>query len=172
MPVTQTPVEQLNELIRNIKFAMFTTVHSDGLPHSRPMAAQEADADNLLWFFTDTNTDKVDAIHENDNVCLSYVDPDGQRYVSVSGTAQLVNNPEKKKELWNPIYKAWFPKELDDPKLVLIRVLITAAEYWDVSQGKMVELRGFARATSPGEQYRAAGHRETEFPENQRGPNH
>jgi general stress protein 26 len=171
MAVTQTPVEQLNELIRDIKFAMFTTVHSNGSPHSRPMATRKADGDSQLWFFTDTNTDKVDAIHENNNVCVSYVDPDGQRYVSVSGTAQLLNNPEKKKEFWDPLYKAWFPRGLDDPKLVLIRVLINAAEYWDASQGKMVQLPGFAKATSPGEQYRAAGHRETEFPENQRGRN-
>ena len=106
MPVTQTPVEQLNELIRNIKFAMFTTVHSDGLPHSRPMAAQEADADNLLWFFTDTNTDKVDAIHENDNVCLSYVDPDGQhRRVSLNTVDREATrrvNRERKLELRLP----------------------------------------------------------------------
>ncbi len=168
MAATRTPVEQLNELIHDIKFAMLATVHSDGAVHSCPMATQEADVDGHLWFFTATDTDKVDAIRENDNVCVAYAEPDGQRYVSVSGRAQLLNNPEKKKELWNPLYKAWFPRGLEDPKLVLIRVLITGAEYWHAPEGKMVQLLGFAKAAFTGEQYQAAGHREIEFPQNQR----
>ncbi len=168
MPETRTPIEQLNELIRDFKFGMLATVHSDGSVHSCPMATQEADADGHIWFFTGKISDKVDAIRENDNVCVAYADPDGQRYVSVSGRAQLVNNPEKKKELWNPLYKAWFPEGLEDPMLVLIRVMITGAEYWHAPEGKMVQLLGFAKATFTGEQYQPAGHREIVFPENRR----
>jgi general stress protein 26 len=152
MPVTQTPIQQLNELISDFKFAMLTTVHSDGSVHSCPMATQQADVDGHLWFFTRNDTDKVDAIRENENVCVSYADPDGQRYISVSGRTQLLNNPEKKKELWNPFYKEWFPLGLEDPKLVLIRVLVTGAEYWHASSGKMMALPGFARRAFNGEQ--------------------
>lgn len=168
MPELRTPVQQLNELIRDIKLAMLVTVHSDGVVHSCPMAAQEADLDGHLWFFTATHTDKVDAIRENDNVCVAYADPEGQRYVSVSGRAQLLNSPEKKKEFWNPLYKAWFPRGLEEPTLVLIRVQITDAEYWRESEGKMVRLLGFAKAAFTGEQYRPGGYREIEFPENRR----
>ena len=172
MTVAGTPVEQLNELIRNFKFAMLATVHSDGLVHSCPMATQQADLDGHLWFFTATDTEKVDALRENDNVCVAYADPDGQRYVSVSGRAQLLNNPAKKGELWNPLYEEWFRLGLGDPRLVLIRVLITGVEYWDSSEGTMVKLPGFAQATFTGEQYQAAAHREIEFPENRRDPSH
>lgn len=171
MAVALTPVEQLNELIRGLKFAMLATVHSDGAVHSCPMVTQQADIDGHLWFFTGTNSEKVDAIRENDNVCVAFTDPDRQRYVSVSGRAQLLNNPEKKAELWNPTYAEWFPRGLDDPKLVLVRVLITAAEYWHAPEGKMVKVPGFAHATYTGEQYQAAGHSEIEFPENRRNQN-
>ncbi len=171
MAATHTPVEQLNELIRNIKFAMFSTVQSDGSVHSCPMATQEADVDGHLWFLTATETSKVDAIQANNNVCVAYADPDGQRYVSVSGEARLLNHPEKKKELWNPLYKAWFPKGLDDPKLILIQVLITAVEYWHAPEGKMVQLPGFVQAAFSGEQYQPAGYREMEFPQNRRDQN-
>jgi general stress protein 26 len=171
MAEPRTPVEQLNELIRDIKFAMFTTVHADGTVHSCPMATQEADADGHLWFFTGSQTEKVDAIRENDNVCVAYADPDENRYVSVSGRAKLQNNPEKKKELWNPLYKAWFPQGLDDPNLVLIRVVVNGAEYWHAPEGKMVQLLGFAQAAFTGEQYQPAGHREIEFPQNRSDQN-
>jgi general stress protein 26 len=129
------------------------------------------DVEGNLWFFTRTDTEKVEAIRDNDNVCLSYADPDEQRYVSITGAAQLLNIPAKKKELWNPLYKAWFPQGLDDPKLVLIKVLVTNAEYWHAPEGKMVQLMGFGRAAVAGEQYQTAGYRDLEFPEHRRDLN-
>jgi general stress protein 26 len=170
MDSSGTPVERLNQLIRDFELAMFATVHTDGSVHSRPMATGIADANGYLWFFTVTNTDKVDAIRENDNVAVAYADPASQRYVSVSGRAQLLNNPEKKKELWTPRYQKWLSRELEDPKLVLIRVLITGAEYWDASTNTMAHLSGFERASFSGEHYQAAEAREMEFPENRREP--
>jgi general stress protein 26 len=171
MAEARTPVEQLNELIRDIKFAMLATIQPDGMVYSCPMATQEADAEGRLWFFTGSDTDKVDAIRENPQVCVAYADPERQRYVSVSGLAELQNNPDKKKELWNPLYKAWFPQGVDDPKLVLIKVLITDAEYWHAPEGKMVQLLGFAEAAITGERYQPAGYREIEFPENRHDVN-
>ena len=171
MAAARTPVEQLNELIRDIKIAMLTTVHSNGTVHSCPMAAQEADVEGHLWFFTATDTEKVDAIRENPNVGAFYADPDGQRYVSVSGVADLLNNPAKKQELWNPLYKAWFPRGLDEPKLALIRVRITGVEYWNPPEGKMVPLPGFDEAALTGEHYQPVAYGEIEFPENRHNPN-
>jgi general stress protein 26 len=171
MAVARTPIEQLNELIRGFQFAMLTTVHSNGWVHSCPMVTQEADVEGHLWFFTASDTEKVDAIRENPNVGASYADPAGQHYVSVSGVAELLNNPAKKRELWNPLYKAWFPRGVDEPKLVLIRVRVTDVEYWNAADGRMVHLLGFAEAAITGEQYQPTTHREIEFPENLHNPN-
>jgi len=162
----RTPVEQLNELIGDLKVAILTTVQPNGMLYSCPMATQEADVEGHLWFYTGTNTDKVDAIRENPNVCVAYADPDGQRYVSVSGVAELQNNPEKKKERWNPLYTAWFPQGLDDPKLIMIKIRITDVEYWHAPEGKMVQLSGFAKAAITGERYQPTAYREIEFPQN------
>ena len=166
MTIAHTPVAQLNELIRDIRFAMLTTIRADGSVHCCPMATQEADAEGHLWFFTRTRTEKVEAIRGNNNVCLAYADPKDQRFVSITGVAHLLNPPEKKQALWNPLYDAWFPRGLDDPNLVLIKVLITDVQYWQESEGKMMQLPGFAEGIS-GQQYRPAAHREVEFPENQ-----
>src|SRR5918912_1162828 len=65
---------------------------------------------------------KVGEVERDQRVCVSYSSPDDQRYVSVSGRAQLVRDPAKVKELWGPAYKAWFPKGPDDPELALLRV--------------------------------------------------
>lgn len=151
-------VEKLGELIRDIQIAMLTTIGGDGILHSRPMATQKTPFDGDLWFFTAASSLKVDELHEHRQVNLNYADPKGNRYVSASGTASVFRDRAKEEELWNPIYKAWFPKGLDDPELMLLRVAVDEAEYWDASSSKMVQIVGFVKALVTGKQYEPGDH--------------
>src|SRR3954464_7761859 len=38
-------------------------------------------------------------------------------YVSLSGSARIVKDAEKLKELWSEAFRVWFPAGLDDPEL-------------------------------------------------------
>lgn len=146
-------LEQLREKIKGIRIAMLTTVDEDGSLRSRPMATQQAEHDGDLWFFTPASSPKVGEVERDHHVNLSYADPDDQRYVSISGTARLVRDRAKAKELWNPMLKAWFPQGLDDPELALLHVQVQKAEYWDSPSGKMVQLAGFLKAVTTGKSY-------------------
>jgi general stress protein 26 len=141
-------------MIKDIKFAMLVTEQEDGTLRSRPMATQQADFDGDLWFFTAMDAPKVAEVRHHSKVNLSYAEPEDQKYVSVSGTCEVVRDAAKMKELWNPVYKAWFPQGLDDPKLTLLKVTVTNAEYWDAPAGKMVYLIGTAKAALKGETYK------------------
>lgn len=151
-------VEKLGELIRDIQIAMLTTIGADGILHSRPMATQKTPFDGDLWFFTAASSLKVDELQDHRQVNLNYADPKGNRYVSVSGTASVFRDRAKEEELWSPIYKAWFPKGLDDPDLLLLRVAVDEAEYWDAPSSKMVQVVGFVRALVTGKQYEPGDH--------------
>ena len=70
-------------------------------------------------------------IAELPKVNVSFADTDKQRYVSVSGTAQLVRDRAKIDELWRPEFKIWFPEGKDDPEVALLRISLEKAEYWD-----------------------------------------
>ena len=146
-------VKKIGELIKDIEFAMLTTVEEDGTLRSRPMATQQVEFDGDLWFFTKANSPKVDEVEREHEVNVSYASPDDQRYVSVSGRAQLVRDPEKIKELWNPAYKAWFPEGLDDPELALLKINVKQAEYWESSSSAVVHLFGLAKAAVTGQEY-------------------
>src|SRR5262245_2001392 len=87
-------LRKLNELIKYIRIAMMTTVGEDGMPHSRPMATQQMECDGELWFFTLWSTHKTKEIEENPKVNLAYADPNGNTYVSVSGTSHLLRDEE------------------------------------------------------------------------------
>jgi general stress protein 26 len=145
MAQTTDPVAKLNELTKDIEFAMLTTIRPNGRLYSCPMAAAEVDSDGALWFFSGNNTEKVEAIKGDPRINLAYSDSGSQRYISITGNAEPVRDHVKAKELWKPLYNAWFPMGLQDPNLILLKVHLQAAEYWDEAAGRMVPLGGFAK---------------------------
>jgi general stress protein 26 len=151
-------IAKLGSLIQDMKVAMLTTVDDDGSLRSRPMATQQAGFDGTLWFFTRADSPKVEEIDHEHRVNVSYADAHKQQYVSVSGTARLVRDPAKNKELWNPAYKAWFPGGLDDPTLALLRVDVDKAEYWDTPSSAVVHIVGFVKAAVTGQSYKPGEH--------------
>lgn len=124
-------LEKLAELIKGIRVAMLVTRSGDGTLRARPMAAQEAPFDGTRWFFAANQSATVSDLSQDPEVVLAYADLGGNRYVSLSGRAELVRDPDKARELWSPVYREWFPKGLEDPDLVLLKIVVSRAEYWD-----------------------------------------
>lgn len=143
-------IRKIADLIKGIKFAMMTTVSDEGRLYSRPMTTQELEFDGDAWFFTADDSEKVRDLMGEPQVNLAYSKPDSSAYVSVSGRAEIVRDRAKMQELWNPMYKAYFPQGLDDPKLALIRVSAESAEYWDSPSSPVVRLFGMAKAMMGG----------------------
>ena len=128
----QEEMETLRELIKDVETAMLTTVTEEGLV-SRPMKTQEVEFDGDLWFFTKKETDKYKEILHDKDVNVAYA---GKSYVSVRGRAEIVEDLNKKKELWSKAYEKIMQTSFDDPTVVLIKVKAEAAEYWDTGNFK------------------------------------
>ncbi len=139
-------MQKLAELIGHARIAMLTTAEPDGAMRSRPLATVQMDDEGTLWFFTSVSSPKMQEIALHSEVNLSYSDPDRQDYVSVSGTAQVVRDREKMRALWTEWVQPWFPRGLDDPDLVLLRVRVSEAEYWDAPASGVQRLYGLAKA--------------------------
>lgn len=150
------------ELIKDIKFAMFTAHASDGHMHSRPMTTQNKrdDRANVLWFFMSRSSEPVLDIARNANVNVAYADPGRDAYVSVAGSARLVDDIARKKALWNTAVQAWFPGGATDPDVALIAVTLEHVECWDVDSNKMVQLFKMKKAAMTGVRPEMGEHRE------------
>ena len=151
----QTPQDlgKLAELIKDIKFAMFTTHKIQGHLHSRPMTTQNKQIDDdALWFFMSRSGDSVAEFEGDDQVNVSYADPGSDTYVSVSGVASVVEDAAKKQALWNQGAEAWFKFKggVNSPDLALVRVRIEHADYWNVKENKLVQLYRIAEAAVTG----------------------
>ena len=123
----QDELEKLRELIKDVDTAMLTTQSEEGLV-SRPMKTQDVEYDGDLWFFTKKETDKYREVLHNKQVNVSYA---GKSYVSVRGTAEVVEDPAKKKEYWNAAYEKLMDTTADDPNVILLKINVDAAEYWE-----------------------------------------
>jgi len=143
--------DKLTELIKDIKFAMFTTHKLQGHLHSRPMTTQNKRIDDdSLWFFMSRSGDPVSEFQGDDQVNVAYANPGSDTYVSVSGTAHVVEDLAKKQALWNKAAEAWFKGGVNDPDLALVQVRIAHADYWDVKESKLVQLYKMAEAAVTG----------------------
>ncbi|MET0382407.1 MAG: pyridoxamine 5'-phosphate oxidase family protein [Burkholderiaceae bacterium] len=132
---------KLFDMIKDVKFAMFTTHKPEGHLHSRPMTTQNKSLDDdALWFFMSRSSAPVAEFGGDDQVNVSYADPGRDTYVSVSGVAQVLDDRAMKQALWNKAAEAWFQGGVDDPDLALVRVRIEHADYWDVKENKLVQL--------------------------------
>lgn len=138
-------VETLAELIKDIRVAMLTTMTPGDLLRSRPMYVASIQLDGSLWFFTDERAAKVDEIDANQQVNVSFADSEQDRYVSISGAAEMVRDDGKGKVLWTPELSRWFPEGPADPHLALLRVDVEEADYWDSQTSAMRRLGGFVR---------------------------
>jgi general stress protein 26 len=143
-------IKKLNYLIEDIDFAMLTTIDG-GILRSRPMQTQDFEFDGDLWFFTSSKTHKIEEIEKDNRVNVSYAAPETNTYVSVSGTAEVVKDQAKIDEYWNDVLKAWFPEGRNAPDLVLLKINVEQAEYWDSSSSAIVQVAGFLKALATGE---------------------
>ena len=142
---------------------MVTTVAADGVLRSRPLLLERLQPDGSLTFLTHLSSQKVAELAGDARVNVAFVGAKGDRYVSVSGTGTIVHDPVRMHEMWNPTYRAWFPKGPDDPDSAILTVAIDRVEYWDVPSSRLVRLWGVARAIATGEIAEAGDHEQIEF---------
>lgn len=118
-------------LINEIKVAMVVTHdgHGDRL-RARPMAARPAPEENAIFFLTDASAGKDSEVDRNGNVCLAFADIKAQKYVSVSGSAEISNDRDRIRRFWSVGDRAFW-KSADDPAIRLLKMIPTIAEYWE-----------------------------------------
>lgn len=151
MTETRSDVAKVADLTKDIRVAMLTTVDEHGHFVSRPMAQQEVEFDGDLWFFSSRNARKVEHLRANPAASVTLSSND--TWVSMSGTAAVVEDDAKAEELWNAVIEAWFPSGPHDEDVVLVKFTSDTAEYWDTPGGRVSSVLSFVKAKVTGKRY-------------------
>ncbi|HEX6177782.1 MAG TPA: pyridoxamine 5'-phosphate oxidase family protein [Thermoanaerobaculia bacterium] len=152
-------LDKFYDLIDEIEVAMFTTRRNDGFLVSRPMATQARAEGADLWFATDRNSPKIEEIRADSHVNLGYYKDRTREWISVSGTARVVEDRGKIRELYRPDWRAWFGDEgddrdgsPDDPRIVLIGVDVRLAQFMQLNKPQAVVLYEVVKGMVTGKQ--------------------
>ena len=146
---TEDDVAELAERIKGIRFAMVTLPDAVGDLHGRPLTVQDVDFDGTLWFMVSRSAEWTSAAGSPIAANAAFNDADDGRWVSVSGSARLVDDRDRVKEMWSPLYGAWFDGA-DDPDAVLLRFDAHSADYWDADANRIVRLARLVKAAVTG----------------------
>lgn len=132
--------KKIKELAEKADICFFTTNLTELPLTTRPMSTREVDANGDIWFFSRKDSDKNKEIAADNRVQLFYSNSSNYEFLTLYGTATIIKDDERAKELWSAIAKTWFNEGYDDPELTLIKIEPRDGHYWDTKDGKIVSL--------------------------------
>ena len=135
----QPAIKKVKELAEDAKLCMFCTNLNSFPFNSRPMATQKVEDDGTFWFFSGADSTKNADIQRDNRVQLIYSNRSSSEYLSVYGTAEIIVDAAKAKELWNVFLTTWFHEGPTDPNLTLIKFKPSEGHYWDTKNNKMIQ---------------------------------
>lgn len=138
-------------LVKGIRVAMLTAIDAQGRLVSRPMATQDVDFDGDIWFITERSAEHTRNLQAHPQVNVAYAGDSS--WVSVAGTAKVVDDPARLEEYWNTFTDAWLEGGPDNPENVLVHVETDTAEYWDTPGSKVTQVVNLVKAKVTGERF-------------------
>ena len=149
----EAAIAKARQLLPGFRTAMLVTRAPGGATlHMRPMGLQGdlSVFGGTLWFFTDDRSPKVQEIERDPTVSLVFQSDETSRYLQLDGTASIVSDRGKMRELFTPIARTWFPDGVDDPHLTLLRIDVTAGAFWESPGGMLQVLAAFTKSVVTG----------------------
>jgi general stress protein 26 len=155
-------IDRIWALINEIPVAMVVTHDGRGENmRARPMAMRPAELEGAIYFLTDVDAAKTGEIRRNDTVCLALADNKNQKYVSITGRAEIIDDHERIKEFWSIFDRAFWPDK-SDPRIRILRVAPESAEFWE-GAGAVVTAVKLVAATLSGERMNVGANQKLEF---------
>lgn len=113
-------VSSARETMVSARYCALITTDRTGGTHARTMDAFAPEEDMSVWLATNPHSRKVAEIRRHPRVTLYYFDREAQAYVTLYGTARLVNDRSEKAKRWKEDWKAFYPDR--DKDYLLIKV--------------------------------------------------
>jgi general stress protein 26 len=91
--------------------------------------------DMTIWFGTKRTSRKVEEIRHDSRVTLYYADCLGNGYLTITGTAEIVDDPDEKTRRWNQNWETFYPDREKD--YILIKVMPDQLDLLSMKHGIM-----------------------------------
>lgn len=135
---SEIAIAKIRELVNKASSCFFCTRLGNKPFATRPMSVQEVDEQGNLWFLSASDSHKNADINQDPVVQLLFQGSSYSDFLSLFGTAHISRDPQRIKELWNPILKTWFTEGIDDPRITVIQVVPQDGYYWDTKHNQAI----------------------------------
>jgi general stress protein 26 len=119
-----------HEVIERTPNCMAITVGADGDANARVVQTSKLSKDWSLHFMTDRRSRKAVEIERTGRLTLAYQDDPGGAYVTLIGSAAIVDDVASKEAIWRPASLRWHPGGPTDPNVVLVDFVAERIELW------------------------------------------
>jgi len=124
-------LKTIRRMLKDSEYSFFISHGPGGNIHARLMQHFEPEPDLTLWFGAGPSSRKVSEVKANGQVTVSAAHPQHGGYVSMIGTAEVVNDPGMKSKHWRAHWSDIYPGGPDNDAYVLIKFTPKTAELMD-----------------------------------------
>ena len=135
---TAEDIIKIRQLVADHRIAMISTTAPGGDLHSRPLRTQEIDDSGSFWFVVSVKAEWVAGLSAHESVNLSYTDSDHKTWVSVAGSARVLEDAARVARYQEG--KDASQQRIDEADIRLLVVEPTTVEYWDTPSGRLEAL--------------------------------
>ena len=125
------PEKTIGGIVDKAKLAFLSYLDAEGFPTTRAMLPpREREGIRVFWFSTNTSSRKVAAFRENPRGSVYFMDRRFFRGVSLSGTVEVLEDPESKLRLWQTGDTLYYPGGVTDPDYCVLRFTAVRGRYY------------------------------------------
>ena len=125
------PEKTVGGMADKAKIVYLSYIDSRGFPTTRAMLApREREGIRVFWFSTNTSSQKVAAFRRNPKGSIYFVDRLFFRGVSLSGTVEVLEDPESKERLWRRGDTMYYPRGVTDPDYCVLKFTADRGRYY------------------------------------------
>ena len=125
------PEKTVGGMADKAKVVYLSYIDSRGFPTTRAMLApREREGIRVFWFSTNTSSQKVAAFRRNPKGSIYFVDRLFFRGVSLSGTVEVLEDPESKERLWRRGDTMYYSRGVTDPAYCVLKFTADRGRYY------------------------------------------
>jgi general stress protein 26 len=131
-------ISRAASIMRDLSEATIATVDEAGFPSASAISSIRTAGVKDVWFATGLNSGKVKRLLKNNKCSVCYCD--GKNNVTLQGTAEILTDPDIKKELWVDWFINHFPGGAEDANYCILKFAAKNVTLWVDSETAEFEL--------------------------------
>lgn len=114
--------ETVNSTIQTSKICMVSYISTEDYPTTKALLMpRKTEPQGIYWFSTVNHSTKVDGYRRNAKASVYFIDQDRFIGVSLSGTMEVIDDPEIKRSFWIHGDELFYPNGIDSDDYVILK---------------------------------------------------